>query len=151
MTNCETCPDFIFPLIADVYYAISDSTAYGTISKTWVLDKTVLCNVEPTASLNKQDIKPVRGVYERSELLSGRVKTDIRKSAREIDNAFSNVIVTNIRDTNDNEIYVETSGPRSGKSTIYEIASQTPFLNPFNSIDYYSIVLRRSENQGVDV
>jgi hypothetical protein len=138
-------------LIADVYYAISDSTAYGTISKTWVLDKTVLCNVEPTASLNKQDIKPVRGVYERSELLSGRVKTDIRKSSREIDNAFSNVIVTNIRDINDNEIYVETSGPRSGKSTIYEIASQTPFLNPFNSIDYYSIVLRRSENQGVDV
>lgn len=151
MTNCEACPDFLFPLIADVYYAISDSTAYGTISKTWVLDKTILCNIEPTSDLNKQDIKPVRGIYERTELLSGRVKTDIRKSAREIDNAFSNVIVTNIRDINDNEIYVETSGPRAGKSTIYEIASQTPFLNPFNSIDYYSIVLRRSENQGVDV
>lgn len=151
MTDCESCPDFIFPLKADIYYAISDTTAYGVVSKTWVLDRTVVCNVEPTADLNKQDIKSTRSVYERNEILSGRVKTDIRKSVREIDNAFSNVIITNIRDVNDNEIYVETSGPRSGKSTIYEIAAQTPFLNPFNSIEYFSLTIRRSENQGVDV
>lgn len=151
MTDCEDCPDFLFPLKADVYYAISETTAYGVISKTWVLDKTVVCNVETTKDANKQDIKPVRAVYERSEILSGRVKTDIRKSTREIDNAFSNVIVTNIRDVNDNHIYIETSGPRANKSTIYEIAAQMPFINPFGTVDYFSLVLRRSENQGVDV
>jgi hypothetical protein len=148
---CETCPDFLFPLKADVYYAVSDTTAYGTIAKTWVLDKTVVCNVEPASKLNKEDMKAVRSVYEHTELLSGRVKTDIRKSVREIDNAFSNVIVTNIRDVNDNPIYVETSGPRANKSTIYEIAAQTPFLSPFGDVEHFSIVFRRSENQGVDV
>lgn len=151
MTICEDCPDFMFPLKADVYYAITEVTAYNTIQKTWVLDKTVVCQVEPSSSGNNQDIKVVRAVYEHSEILSGRVKTDIRTSTREVDNAFSNVIVTNIRDVNNNEIYVETSGPRANKSTIYEIAGQSPFINPFGDVEYYSIVLRRSENQGVDV
>jgi hypothetical protein len=154
MTIC--CPgdstDFIFPMKADVFYAITEPTAYGNISKTWVLDKSIACNfVEPSLTANtKSQIVPDPNIKFKS-ILEGRVKSDIRFSQREVSNAITNVIITNIRDKNDLEIYLETSGTRSGKSTIFEISSQNPFLNPFGDVEYYSITLLRSENQGVDV
>jgi len=154
MTNC--CPgdstDFIFPMKADVFYAIAENTAYGNVSKTWVLDKTIACNfVEPNLTANtRTQVVPDPNIKFKS-ILEGRVKTDIRVSEREVSNAITNVIVTNIRDKNDSPIYLETSGVRDGKSTIFEISSQNPFLNPFGDIEYYSVTIVRSENQGVDV
>jgi len=144
--------DFIFPMKADVFYAITESTAYGNVSKTWVLDKTVACNfVDPGLTANtRSQVTPDPNIKFKS-LLEGRVKTDIRISKREIANAITTVIITNIRDKNESEIYLETSGTLAGKSTIFEISSQNPFLNPFGDVDYYSITLLRSENQGVDV
>jgi len=68
-----------------------------------------------------------------------------------IDNAITNVIVTNIKDKNCNPIYLETSGIRNGKSTIFEIATQEPFVGPFGNVEYYKVILRRSENQAADV
>ena len=84
-------------------------------------------------------------------LLLGRVKSDIRVSSRDSRNSITNIIVTNIRDRNCNEIYVETSGPRAGKPTIFEVATSEPFVGPFGGVEYYKIVIRRSENQAVDV
>jgi hypothetical protein len=46
---------------------------------------------------------------------------------------------------------METSGPRAGKSTIFEIATNEPFVNPFGNVEYYKLILRRSENQGAEV
>lgn len=150
MTICEAT-DFIFPLQADVYYAMTESSAYGNAVKTWVLDKTVACSLQQSDSQGKQNNRVVQSVITESETLVGRLRSDIRVSDRDVANAFSNTIVTNIRDVNGNHIYVETSGPRAGKSTIFEIATQSPFVNPFGDVEHYSIVLRRSENQGVDV
>ena len=151
MTLCETSSDFMFPLTADVYYSSSKMTAYSTVQKTWVLNKNIKCSLSPASSGTNQNFKAVRTVYEQSELLSGRFKSDLRISSDDVESAFSEVIVTNIRDVNGNEIYVETSGPRANKSTIFEIANQSPFVNPFGDVEHYSVVLRRSENQGVDV
>jgi hypothetical protein len=46
---------------------------------------------------------------------------------------------------------METSGPRDGKSTIYEIASSEAIVGPFGNVEYYKVVLRRSENQASDL
>ena len=86
-----------------------------------------------------------------SKLLLGRVRTDPRISSLEEKQSINNVIITNIRDKNCNEIYIETSGPRAGKSTIFEIATSNPFVGPFGNVEYYQLVIRRSENQAVDV
>ena len=59
--------------------------------------------------------------------------------------------MSNIRDSSGNAIHLETSGPRAGKSTIFEIATQEPFVGPFGGIEYYKLVLRRSENQAADI
>lgn len=149
MSICET-PDFMFPMMADIYYPITETTAYGNVTKTWVLDKTIVCSFNDAGVSYKEDIKPDPDIKTEMILL-GRVKKDIRISSLDAKNAATNVVITNIRDRFDNPIYIETSGPRSGKSTLFEIATQAPFVNPFGTVEYHKVVLRRSENQGVDV
>lgn len=149
MSICES-PDFMFPMMADIYYPIAETTAYGNVTKTWILDKTIVCSFNEAGVSYKEDIKPDANI-KTDTILLGRVKKDIRISSVDAKNAATNVVVTNIRDQFGNPVYLETSGPRNGKSTLFEIATQAPFVNPFGSVEYYKVVLRRSENQGADV
>ncbi len=149
MVYCETT-DFIYPLLADVYYPVVEQMAYGNVSKQWILDKTVACSFSSGGAANKEEVKPNVNIT-KEVILVGRTRKDIRFSKQGNRNAITNVIITNIRDAAGNQIYLETSGPRAGKSTIFEIASQDPTLGPFGSVEYYKLVIRRSENQAVDV
>jgi hypothetical protein len=149
MATCETT-DFTFPLLADIFYPIVEQTSLGSIKKQWVHDKTLACSLTTAGSAFGEDVKPNVNIT-KELLLLGRVRSDIRISSSNTRNAVTNILITNIRDVNGNEIYVETSGPRSGKSTLFEIATNEPFINPFGSVEYYKVVLRRSENQGTDV
>jgi hypothetical protein len=142
---CET-PDFMFPMKADIFYPTISQNAYGSVEKEWIHDRTIASNFASAGADNVQEVKPNRVITE-SSLLLGRSKTDIRLSTRDSKNAITNIIITNIRDKSDNEIYIETSGPRSGKSTIFEVATVEPFVGPFGSTEYYKLVIRRSENQ----
>jgi len=146
---CEE-PDFAFPMLADIYHPIVSQGVYGDVQKSWIIDRTVACSFSPAGGAFKEELTPNVNITE-EKLLVGRVKTDIRMSSLEAKNSITNVIVTNIRDKNCNEIYTETSGPRAGKSTIFEIATQDPFVGPFGSTEYYKLIIRRSENQAVDV
>lgn len=142
--------DFMFPMVADVYHPIVEQAALGNVKKTWVLDRTIICNFNPSGSAMKEDVKPNVNITQEA-LLLGRVKEDIRLSSRDANNAITNVIITNIRDKNCNPIYLETSGPRAGRSTIFEVATNEPFAGPFGGIEYYKLVIRRSENQAADI
>lgn len=146
---CEST-DFVFPMQADVYYPIVEQGPYGNVQKVWVLDKTIAVNFNRVGSAAKEEIVPNVNITQKSVLV-GRSKTDIRISSLDANNAITNVIITNIRDKNCNDIYIETAGPRSGKSTIFEIATQEPFVGPFGGVEYYSLIIRRSENQAVDL
>jgi len=141
--------DFMFPMCADVYYPIVDQGPYGNVKKTWVLDRSIACSFNSAGSAFKEEVVPNVDLMQ-EKLLIGRVKSDIRISSRDSANSIINVIVTNIKDSNGNAIYVETAGARAGKSTIFEIATQEPFVGPFGQTEYYKVILRRSENQAVD-
>jgi hypothetical protein len=147
---CGDLTDFMFPMQADIYYPIVEQGSLGNVKKTWILDKSVAVSFTPAGSAFKEEVIPNVNIT-KDNLLIGRTKNDVRISSRESNNAVTNVIITNIKDKNCNPIYVETSGPRVGKSTIFEIAAQDPFTGPFGNVEYYRIVLRRSENQAVDV
>ena len=147
---CAGKTDFAFPMEADIFYPIVEQGALGNVKKTWILDKTIALNVNPAGTAFKEEVVPNVNIT-KDMLLIGRVKGDIRVSSREANNAITNVIVTNIKDKNCNPIYLETSGIRNGKSTIFEIATQEPFVGPFGNVEYYKIVLRRSENQAADI
>ena len=149
MVICET-PDFIYPMLADIYYPIVEQGAYGDVKKNWVLDKTIACQFSSAGTANKEEIRPeVKLLLDNS--LIGRVKSDIRFSSEEQKNALTNIVITNIRDKNGNVIYLETSGPRAGQPTIFELATFDPLLGPFGNVEYYKLVIKRSENQGSDL
>jgi hypothetical protein len=146
---CETT-DVFYPLLADIYYPIVEQGAYGNVSKQWMLDATIACAFAPAGRKYMQELKPnVHMTIDNS--LVGRTKKDIRVSSMSAANSITNIIITNLRDSHGNPIYVETAGPRAGKSTIFEIATNDPIVGVFGKTEYYKVVIRRSENQGVDV
>jgi hypothetical protein len=149
MTVCET-PDYLFPMLADVYYPIVEQGAYGDVKKNWVLDKTVACQFNTAGTANKEELRPEVKLLQDTSLI-GRVKSDIRFSSEEKRNALTNIVITNIRDRNGNLVYLETSGARAGQPTIFELATFDPMLGPFSNVEFYKLILRRSENQAVDL
>jgi hypothetical protein len=142
--------DFLYPLKADVYYPIVDQGAYGNIQKTWVMDRTTRCNFAPAGTAWEEEVKP-NPLINISVTLLGRTPTDLRITSSNNKDSIVNVIVTNIRTRNDQPVYIETAGPRSGRSTLFEVASSEPIVGPFGDIDYYKVVIRRSENQASDL
>jgi hypothetical protein len=140
----------MFPMQVDVFYPIVDQGAYGNIKKQWILDKVIACHFTTAGLKAKEEIVPNVNITQ-DTLIIGRVKSDIRISNLDNQNSLTNIILTNIQDKNCNNIYIETSGIRTGKSTIFEVASQEPFVGPFGNIEHYKLVLRRSENQAVDI
>lgn len=147
--DCETT-DFIYPMTAEVFFPIVDVGAYGNVQKTWDFDRKIICNFSSAGSVDKKEVTPNIDITLDS-LLIGRVKDDLRVTSKGDTVAITNIVISNIRDKNGNEVYVETAGPRVGKSTIFEIATNGPVVGPFGGIEYYKVILRRSENQGVDV
>lgn len=147
--QCEAT-DFMYPMLADIYYPIVDQGAYGNLKKQWVLDRSIACNFGPTGQSASEEVKPNVNISKENILL-GRTKTDLRIASNNARNSITNVVVTNIRTKQQNDIYMETSGTRDGKSTLYEIASNEAVVGPFGNVEYYKVVLRRSENQASDL
>jgi hypothetical protein len=134
----------------DVYYPLVEQGAYGNVKKQWMINKTVACHFTTAGLKAKEEIVPNINITQ-DTMLIGRVKADIRISDKDDAKSMTNIILTNIQDRQCSPVYLETSGPRAGKSTIFEVASQEPLVGPFGSIEYYKLVLRRSENQAVDL
>jgi hypothetical protein len=146
MDACEV--DFLYPMKADIYYPIISQNQYGQPNKNWVFDRTVTCNATPVGGAGTEEIKPEVFLQYKDKLVA-RTKSDLRISSTDQLNAETNILITNIRSSNDLLIYKETAGPRAGRGTIYEIGTLEPFIGPFNDIEYYKMLWRRSENQDV--
>jgi hypothetical protein len=146
---CETT-DFAYPLLADIYYPIVDVGAYGNVKKQWVLDKTIACFFNVAGSKFKQDVGTEANINIENALI-GRVRNNPTVSSTESLYSITNIVVTNIRGNDGQIIYSESAGPRSGNPTLFEIATLSPVVGPFGKVEYYKVILRRSENQAVDL
>jgi len=150
MINCcdGDATSIIYPMTADICYPVVSQSPYGNVSKAWTLDDTIVCSFTIAGSKNKQDVVP-NPLITIDNFLIGRTKRDIRTSVLGLDYAITNILVTNIRDREGNVIYKETSGPRAGLPTIFEVATNDPVVGPFGKIEFFKVVIRRSENQAV--
>jgi len=147
--NCGS-KDPLYPMQADIFYPEVSQGAYGNVSKSWNKDRTLVCSLGPAGSKFKEELTPNVDISMES-LLVGRFKEDIRFSKDDRGKAITNIVISNVKDRSCQEVYVETAGPRLGESTIFEVATVTPHVGPFGSVEYYRVILRRSENQAVDV
>ena len=146
--QCDST-DFIYPLLADVYYPIVEQGAYGNLKKQWVLDRTIACSFNVAGRKFKEDVTPNANITIDSTLV-GRTRKDITKSDNDL-YSITNIVLANIRDAQGNSIYNESAGVRAGNSTIFEIATSNPIVGPFGGTEYYKVIIRRSENQAVDI
>ena len=86
--------------------------------------------------------------FEYEGKLIGRTKEDPRISMQGLNYPITSMIITDIRDSSTGqEFYTESSGDRSGLSTIFEIMAVEPYVNPWNEIEYYKILFNRSDKQ----
>lgn len=143
--------DYNYPMTADVYYSVVEQGSYGNIKKQWMLDKTINCYFANVGLKAKDEQQTSNVAIIQSTLLIGRVKEDIRISSLESGTALTNILITNIKDSEGNPVFVETSGLRAGKSTLFEIGTFTPFSGLFGKTEYYKLIVKRSDNQGTDI
>jgi len=146
--QCCPEPDFMYPMKADIYYPVITQTEYGQATKRWVLDRIIILNATPVGGAGQEDIKPETFLQYDNKLV-GRIKEDPRISMTKGSNAITNILIADIRNAQDNLIYKETAGARSGRGTIYELGTVEPMTGPFGTIDFYKMLLRRAENQTV--
>lgn len=146
--ECCSETDFLYPMKADIYYPIITQTQYGQPTRQWSYDRTVVINATSVGGAGTEQIKPEAFLQYENKLIA-RTKTDPRTSSTVNDNAISNILITNIRNNNDDLVYRETAGPRSGRGTIYEVATVEPFTGPFGSVEFFKLLLRRTENQTI--
>ena len=149
MVTCEPT-DFLYPLLADIFYPMVEQGPYGNVTKHWVLDRTVAVALNPGSRKYMQQVKPNANLTLDNSLV-GRSRSNILSSSRESLNAVTNVIIANVRDASGTTIYNESTGIRAGKSTIFEVSTFMPIVGPFGSVEYYSLVLSRSDNQAADI
>jgi len=136
---------------ADIYYPVVTMGEYGNVTKQWIADRTIACFFNPAGVEYKEDVKAQPNIV-MEKILFGRVRSDLRVAENELDeSSITNILITNIRDGADQELYTETSGSRKGRSTIFEVAKNDPFAGPFGGIEHYKVVLRRSENQATSI
>jgi hypothetical protein len=147
MTVCETT-DFMYPMLADIYYPIITQGDYGQPKKDWIFDKTIACNATSVGGAGEESIKPETFLQYENKLIA-RTKSDPRISSQKDTNAITNILITNIRLANNEIVYRETAGVRAGKATIFEVATVEPYVSPFNTVEYYKMLWRRAENQTV--
>lgn len=149
MADCGPA-NYQFPMYADVMHPVVSQGAYGEVTKSWTVDRNIICSFTPAGTAFKEEVSPNVDLTLDS-LLVGRTKADPRYTSSGASESLLNVLVTNISDTQGNEIYIETSGPRDGLSTLFEVATIQPFMGPFGKVEYYKVVLRRSESQELTV
>jgi hypothetical protein len=135
-------------MLCDVYYPIITQTSYGQPTKDWVYDRSIACNLTTMTRKGIEDNTPDAYIKMEGKLV-GRTKSDPRFSSHDNPNAITNILFSNIRTANNELLYRETSGPRNGKGTIFEIGTVEPFMGASNTIEYYKVVVRRAENQAV--
>jgi hypothetical protein len=149
MGCCDNATDFVYPMLADIYYPIINQGPFGEIKKEWVFDRTISCNATPVGGAGTEQIKPDMFLQYEDKLIV-RSRVDLRITSKLSQEAITNILITNIRLSTGQVIYKETAGPRANKGTIYEIGTLEPFTGPFNSIEYYKMLWRRTESQAVD-
>ena len=140
--------NFLYPMTAEVYYSSVEQGQYGNIKKQWSKFKDIKCYFASGNVKNKEEQQVQNVAILFDTVLIGRVPSDIRFDDMNSGIPLTNLIITNILDGEGNPIYVETGGVRAGKSTLFEIATLSPYSGLFGKTEYYKIIIKRSDNQG---
>ena len=114
----------------------------GAIVREWQYYKTVHCHakgvISNSATTRSSDKQIFDNKYVNDQII--QVRTSERITVREK--------VTNIRDNDNNVIWVEINFPTE-TPTVFEVMGTTPLTDPFGKVVGYNSSMKRSENQQI--
>jgi hypothetical protein len=127
----------------DIYKQIdSQNPDTGAIVKEWQYYKTLDCHakgvISNSATTRSSDKQIFNNKYVNDQII--QVRTEQRITTREK--------VTNIRDMQNNYIWVELDFPTE-TPTVFEVMGTTPITDPFGRVLGYNSSMKRSENQQI--
>jgi len=133
----------VLPMKLDVYRQIdSQNSDTGAIVKEWQFYKTVDCHakgvISNSATTRSSDKQIFNNKYVNDQII--QVRTYDRLTTREK--------ITNIRDMQNNYIWVELDFPTE-TPTVFEVMGTTPITDPFGRVIGYNSSMKRSENQQI--
>ena len=130
---------------ADVYeQENTQNENTGMISRHWEYRYTTKCLIQPSKSSGvstKSDGKEYKidHSYSESSQLRGKFSVGLSKRTR----------ISGIRSSDNENIFMELD-TSSKKSTIYEVVSCHPMLDPFGRLSHYDVTLERVNIQNND-
>lgn len=116
----------------------------GAIKKEWNFIRTVSCHakgiISNSVTSRSGDKQTFSNKYVNDQVI--QVRTADRITLREK--------VTNLRDADNNVIWVELDYPTE-TPTVFEVIGTTPITDPFGRVIAYNSTMRRSENQQIGI
>ena len=146
------CSNFLYSMELDIAYCTTQQSNLGKMEKSWKYDQTLVGYVNVMGTVNLQnEVADREFVYKKR--LNGRTLVDPRKDSHGKYHSISDILILDVRDTGTGEsLHLNDFGPDGeGLPIIFDVMSVDPFVNPWNEIEYYKILLNRSDNQHLDL
>lgn len=126
-----------------VYYSTqTQNLMYGTIERSWTLDRVE----RGTFRQANTQMYGVSEINAWNDTLVGQAEEDLRIDSLGNLHAPSEVLVTFL-----SPHYIDTSGPRRGLATTYELRASSPVEGPFGEVLHFDVQLVRSSNQDIEL
>ena len=147
--------NILYPMTADIYYAVETQSEYGNMTRTWQFDRTVNCSaVTATSGVLDAELKVKDKFFDYNSSLFFRTNEDIRKSSSGKYYPITAMAVTNMRDPNGDPVWINTENLKTKAETVktkYEVKTIIPSFDMFHNIGMYRVFLNRSANQKWDI
>ena len=151
----STLDDILYPMTADIYYAVEVQSEYGNMTRTWQLDRTVNCSaITATSGELIAELRVKDKFLDYNSSVFFRTNQDIRKSSSGKYYPITATAVTNMRDSNGDPVWINTENLKTKAETVktkYEVKTIIPRFDMFHNIGMYTIFLNRSANQKWDI
>lgn len=126
-----------------VYYSTqTQDLVYGTIVRSWTLDRVERGSVKQ-ARTRMYDVAQQNSW---DDVWVGQTEEDLRIDSDGVLHAPSEVLVTFLVPQ-----LIETSGPRKGLASTYELRASTPVEGPFGEVLHFDVQLVRSSDQNIEL
>jgi hypothetical protein len=147
--------DILYPMTADIYYAVETQSEYGNMTRVWQFDRTVNCSaIAAISGKLTAELRVKEKLLDYDSSLFFRTNEDIRKSSSGKYYPITATSVTNMRDPNGDPVWINTENLKTKAETVktkYEVKTIIPSYDMFHNIVMYRVFLNRSANQKWDV
>ncbi len=133
--------DSILSMRMDVYKQIDNQDPEtGQLKKEWQYDRTMPCHakgvISNSTTSRSGDKQILSNKYTNEQIIQIRTVSKIGYREK----------ITNLRDSEDNVIWVEANFP-TDTPTVFEVMGTTPITDLFGKVIGFNTTIKRSENQ----